>query len=482
MRYHRYLPVPVLVGVLLWCTFAFSAFVPRDIVLMIDNSGSMKKGDPGFLTRQAVANFVDKLSDDTRVSLLIFDHRVNMAMGLSRINEATKKDLLERLGYLDFRGQFTNIPAAMERAIYELRTQGRQGVQKSILFITDGIVDTGNKAKDENSARWLQEVLAEDASEQGIKIYGIAFTKFADLELIQTLAQKTGGEYLRAFTPEDILDAFSRANQSMLTPEPEPEPEPVIPLSPASSQQQDLPTEPTQETVEDGPIYVTAEPAHKPLTKTTKAAPAATATGPEAAPPAAAPAPAPPTPPAVSPAPVKPETSNGLFFIFFILIGLIIVIAAALFVGKKKEETAAVKEKPESPGADTIAPLPKASLKDLGGVTEKPMIDITREVTKIGRISEGQEHGDRAGYLTIDHGTISRSHAVIEYNSHIFWVSDLKSANGTFLNNKRLTSKMPLKNGDVISFDTFDFEFVVEAMAQLDETIVMDMTFLREAE
>ena len=230
MRKYIYLPVITLGIVLLWCSFIFSSIVPKEIVIMIDNSGSMIKGDPHFLTKKAIAEFVEHLSDDTRVAVLIFDHRVNLAIPLSTVSETAKEDILASLDNIDFRGKFTNIPAAMEQAIYELKTEGRKESQKSILFITDGIVDTGNKAKDADSARWLREILAEDASDHGIRIYGIAFTKFADLELIQTLAQKTNAEYLRAFTPEDILDAFSMANQYILSREPEkvstPSPEP----------------------------------------------------------------------------------------------------------------------------------------------------------------------------------------------------------------------------------------------------------------
>ena len=42
---------------------------PLDIVLVLDNSGSMKKNDPAFLTREVVTNFVNGLQ--FRVFLII---------------------------------------------------------------------------------------------------------------------------------------------------------------------------------------------------------------------------------------------------------------------------------------------------------------------------------------------------------------------------------------------------------------------------
>jgi hypothetical protein len=46
---------------------------PKDIVLVLDNSGSMKKNDPSFLTGIAVREFLDRLEGDNRVAILLFD-------------------------------------------------------------------------------------------------------------------------------------------------------------------------------------------------------------------------------------------------------------------------------------------------------------------------------------------------------------------------------------------------------------------------
>ena len=117
----------------------------------------------------------------------------------------------------------------MERAIYELKTRGQDQSQKSIIFITDGIVDTGNKAVDIDKTRWLRENLSKDAADNGIKIFGIAFTKSADLELVQSLALKTDGAYFRALSPEDILKVFSEVGQLILSEAPEPVARPSAP-------------------------------------------------------------------------------------------------------------------------------------------------------------------------------------------------------------------------------------------------------------
>ena len=45
---------------------------------------------------------------------------------------------------------------------------------------------------------------------------------------------------------------------------------------------------------------------------------------------------------------------------------------------------------------------------------------------------------------------VSREHAVINFRNGIFMITDLNSANGTFVNDKKLSEPFPLADGDVI--------------------------------
>lgn len=45
---------------------------------------------------------------------------------------------------------------------------------------------------------------------------------------------------------------------------------------------------------------------------------------------------------------------------------------------------------------------------------------------------------------------VSRQHAVISFRDGIFMISDLGSANGTFVNDRRLSDPFPLAHGDII--------------------------------
>ena len=72
---------------------------------------------------------------------------------------------------------------------------------------------------------------------------------------------------------------------------------------------------------------------------------------------------------------------------------------------------------------------------------------------------------ERLVTLVINDAFISRTHAAIIQEDEDFYVQDLNSKNGTFLNGERLPpgqrSARPLKHGDRIMFNTVEFEFVI---------------------
>lgn len=65
--------------------------------------------------------------------------------------------------------------------------------------------------------------------------------------------------------------------------------------------------------------------------------------------------------------------------------------------------------------------------------------------------------------IELPNQSISRRHAEITQDNHDFFVADLGSGNGTFLNNKKLKpqEKSLLKSGDVIRIEDFEIQFLL---------------------
>jgi uncharacterized protein YegL len=226
------------------CSTAHGQSIQHDIVLVLDNSGSMRKNDLNFLTSVAVRAFIAGLDDDNHLAIVSFDQHVKVLEPLAALNAAHRAALLASLSSINYRGLLSNSPKAIEKSIYELRTHGRANSEKSIIFMTDGIVDVapeGPDAGDVEKARWMKSTLADEAADRRVRIFGIAFTDNADFELIQTLAKRTNGEYYRAYTAADINGVFTQVRDRLSSLAP-PKPPVNIVIAPAPQPTPDTPT------------------------------------------------------------------------------------------------------------------------------------------------------------------------------------------------------------------------------------------------
>jgi hypothetical protein len=54
--------------------------------------------------------------------------------------------------------------------------------------------------------------------------------------------------------------------------------------------------------------------------------------------------------------------------------------------------------------------------------------------------------------IAIDDGFVSGSHAEIVFDQGMWWIQDLNSTNGTFVNNQPVRSRVRLSDGDILQF------------------------------
>jgi len=385
----------------------------KDVILVLDNSGSMKKNDPQFLTKQAVTEFINKLDESTRVAIVIFDQDVRMAVPLTEISSASRQGLLDSLSKINYRGLYTNSPAAIESAIYDLKNNGREEARKIIVFMTDGIVDTGNVDRDLEKTKWLKEDLAADAADAGIKIFGIAFTENADFELIQSLAQKTDGEYYRALMADDLQNVFSKLHTLINKPD---EPEIIEEIR--------IVEKIIERIVEPTPAPIIIE-----------------------------------VPVGQSQVEDEAERKRSMLILVALAVLILAVIAMVLMLLKGSKN--------RSRGEETAQ---EAYLNDIHGVTGQAAYALGNQPTMLGRVA-GKDT-EYLNYFVIPETTIGRRHALIEYKDFSYWIIDQGSINGTFVNDKAVTSEVRLKHGDMVRLHKVEFEFVMPEMADSGMTVI----------
>jgi pSer/pThr/pTyr-binding forkhead associated (FHA) protein/Mg-chelatase subunit ChlD len=183
---------------------------PRDIMIAIDNSLSMKTNDSTGLAREAVKSFTASLGPKTQVGIVIFDKNAVLVMPLTLVAASDFGSKLgEAIAKVDYSGKWTNIPAGIERALYELNTKGRKDTPKAVVFMTDGKTDLEDREQIAEKNRWLKQDIVAEAHGRGVRIFGISFTEVADFELIQTLAIGTDGGYYRVPRADELKKTFS---------------------------------------------------------------------------------------------------------------------------------------------------------------------------------------------------------------------------------------------------------------------------------
>jgi signal transduction histidine kinase len=108
----------------------------------------------------------------------------------------------------------------------------------------------------------------------------------------------------------------------------------------------------------------------------------------------------------------------------------------------------------------------RASLLPYPAKKNSKSIPLAKAETTIGRAPSNDVH--------LSHGGVSRTHAVIARNNGRFILSDLKSRNGTFVNNERIEQAV-LQHSDKILFGKRGFMFSIESDSAADPPSDVDI-------
>lgn len=77
---------------------------------------------------------------------------------------------------------------------------------------------------------------------------------------------------------------------------------------------------------------------------------------------------------------------------------------------------------------------------------------VLKKLTKVGRSSKND--------IVIKDGFVSKNHLLIKEEAGVYYIEDLESANGTYLNGEALVGREELSNGDRIGVGFIQFLFV----------------------
>src|SRR5512134_1423261 len=103
--------------------------------------------------------------------------------------------------------------------------------------------------------------------------------------------------------------------------------------------------------------------------------------------------------------------------------------------------------------------MPEIAIQTAGGTRER--YPLAKERVTIGR--------SRDSDIFLPDQWLSRHHATIEQRGDAFWVSDLRSKNGTLLNGEPVQEARRLRPGDVITLGEHTLTFCAEPAPEEEE-------------
>jgi len=191
----------------------------RDLMLAVDISGSMKRRDMRVNGRDlprisavklVVGDFIKQRTSD-RIGLILFGEQGYLQTPLTFDSNTVKQQLEE--AQLGFAGNATAIGDAIGLAIKRLR--GRPAESRVLILLTDGANSAGSDP--------LQS--AGIAAEAEIRIHTVGvgadstdfFGRSRGTELdeasLQSIADKTGGQYFRARNPQQLQQIYAEIDR-----------------------------------------------------------------------------------------------------------------------------------------------------------------------------------------------------------------------------------------------------------------------------
>jgi uncharacterized protein (TIGR03503 family) len=192
----------------------------HDVRVLIDVSGSMKKNDPANMRVPALRLLTGLLPAGTQAGVWSFGRYVNMLVPYGAVNTAWRDQAMGAAGRINSAGLYTDIEAAFETATWNWADGAPGGARRSIILLTDGLVDVsdGEDADRQSRARITDRLLPR-LHASGAVVYTIALSDDADEALLQQLAAATGGGFERADSADDLERIFFRMFEKVTSPD-----------------------------------------------------------------------------------------------------------------------------------------------------------------------------------------------------------------------------------------------------------------------
>jgi len=178
---------------------------PLNVALVLDRSGSMA-GAPLRYAQQAAANFVDRLTPEDRLSIVVYDDHVDTLLEAQLV---TDKEAIKRVISGIRAGGLTNLSGGWLRGCELVAGHLRDEQVNRVLLLTDGQANAGI-----TQPKVLISTAAKKA-EEGISTTTLGFGEHFEEDLLIGMARAAGGNFYFIQSPDDAADVFGAELDSL---------------------------------------------------------------------------------------------------------------------------------------------------------------------------------------------------------------------------------------------------------------------------
>ena len=179
-------------------------YVPKDIVFVIDQSGSMS-GDKIIQAKDALAYILEKLGKDDRFNIINFNSNVEMfSTTLEGVNPNTIEDALTYVENIDASGS-TNINDALLESISLLDEGEESDSTRTVFFLTDGLPTSGVENEEAISENVRQANIVDEV-DASIFVFGVGYD--VNTHLLDRISNENHGGRAYVDPDESIEDAL----------------------------------------------------------------------------------------------------------------------------------------------------------------------------------------------------------------------------------------------------------------------------------
>ncbi|MGC8894147.1 MAG: choice-of-anchor X domain-containing protein [candidate division WOR-3 bacterium] len=188
-----------------------------DIVMLMDESGSMKKLDPNRFADEAAKLLLDiarLFGKEARVAVVSYGDGARVLMPFTILDSAYT-GIKKSIGKLDRNAPLTDINSGLE-VTYDL-LEKRDGLNQAfVVIMTDGEITERDIPQGTDIFAYKEKAsrLAGNYNLRNWPIYTVAFT--TGTTIYKDLARQTGGDYYEVKGPSEVPDAYLKVFEDFL--------------------------------------------------------------------------------------------------------------------------------------------------------------------------------------------------------------------------------------------------------------------------